>query len=1163
MAEFTHESTESQEEEELQEEVLDFAPAALDDSLPEVEDPLQEINLGTEEDPRPTFISALLKGPLKNELVALLQEFKDCFAWHYHEMPGLDRELVEHKLPIKEGYLPVKQARRRMSMDTELKVKEEIERLLKAGFIRPAIYADWLANIVPVLKRKTGAVRICVDYRNLNEASPKDEYPMPMADMLVDGAAHNQMLSFMDGNAGYNQIMMAEEDIHKTAFMCPGHIGAFEYTVMPFGLRNAGATYQRAMNSVFHDMIGHSLEVYIDDVVIKSPEEGNHMTNLRRAFLRMRRHKLKMNPKKCVFGVQAGNFLGFLVHQRGIEIDKNKAKSIVEALPPRNKKELQSLLGKINFLRRFISNSAGKIQPFSSLLRLKQEQTFKWEEQHQQAFEEIKHYLSNPPVLSPPKRGRPLKLYISASEVSIGSLLVQDNKEGKEQAVYYLSRTLTEVERKYSAIERLCLALYFTAVKLRHYMLPYTIYIIAKTDLIKYMLTRPMLRGRIGKWTLALTEFAFRYVPQKAVKGQAVADFLADHPGEEIENMDSLDIANADLLTRAHTCLNNPIYSVHLTPWKLYFDGSKTDITSEAGIVLEEPLGIRHCYSFQLDFQCTNNRVEYEALIIGLEMLVELGIQSVEILGDSMLVLKQIAGEYKCLSPSLAVYLVAARNLLTEFREATWEHIPREENFAANELAQVATGIQIPEDCVQRIIKIGKKSLPSVLARGMEIDVNSATITEDDWRNPIMTYLRYPTLPSEKKVRIMALNYLMWNEDLVRKSKDEVLLRCLRKKEYMKVMGETHEGICGAHQGGRKMCWLIRRYGYFWPTMMKDCINYSKGCESCQRHGPVQQAPSVPMNPVVKPWPFRGWAMDLIGKIYPASSQQHCFIIVATDYFTKWVEAKAVKSTTSQEIIIFIEEQIIQRFGIPESITTDRGSSFISREMLDMAEAFKFRLLQSTPYYAQANGQAESSNKVIINIIRKMLEKNPKQWHEKLSETLWAYRTSKREATAMTPYALTYGHDAILPMEIAVQSLRIAHQHDLVGEDYSQAMLLELEGLDASRIDTLNKLLAGKQAVSRAYNKRVRNKSFEEGEIVWRAVLPLGTHVAGYGKWSPTWEGPFIINQILGMGAYRLQDRDGEVHTAPINGKWLKKFYPTMWDSQAVQTDPGIDTGFN
>ncbi|CAL2266539.1 unnamed protein product [Prunus armeniaca] len=394
-------------------------------------------------------------------------------------MPRLDRGLVKHKLPIKEGYLPVKQARRWMSMETELKVKEEIERLVKAGFIRPAIFVDWLSNIALDLKRKTGAVRVYVDYRNLNKASPKYEYLMPMTAMLVDIVAHNQMLSFMGGNAGYNQIMVANEDIHKSVFMCPGHIGAFEYVVMPFDLKNARATYQRAMNSIFHDMAGHSLEVYIDDVVIKSPEKGNHVSNLKKAFLRMRQHKLKMNPMKCVFRVQAGNFLGFLVPQRGIEIDKNKAKSIIEALSPRNKKELQSLLGKINFFRR-------------------------WEEQHHQAFEEIKYYLSNSPVLPLPKRGRPLKL--------------------------------------------LCLALYFTAIKLRHYMLPFTIYIIANTNLIKYMLTRPMLKAELVNG------------PQKATKGQAVADFLVDHPREEIENVNSMDIANTDRLSRAHICLNNPIY---------------------------------------------------------------------------------------------------------------------------------------------------------------------------------------------------------------------------------------------------------------------------------------------------------------------------------------------------------------------------------------------------------------------------------------------------------------------------------------------------------------------------------------------------------------------------------------------------------------------------
>ncbi|CAL9004373.1 unnamed protein product [Prunus brigantina] len=162
--------------------------------------------LRDEEDPRPTFISALLEEPLRSEIITLLHEFESCFARHYHEMPGLDESRWNTSCLSKKVIFRSNKAGRRMSMDTELKDLRGL--------------------------------------RNLNDASPKDEYPMPMADMLVDGAAHNRMLSFMDGNAGYNRIMMAEEDIHKTAFMCPGHIGAFEYTVMPFGLRNAGATYR-------------------------------------------------------------------------------------------------------------------------------------------------------------------------------------------------------------------------------------------------------------------------------------------------------------------------------------------------------------------------------------------------------------------------------------------------------------------------------------------------------------------------------------------------------------------------------------------------------------------------------------------------------------------------------------------------------------------------------------------------------------------------------------------------------------------------------------------------------------------------------------------------------------------------------------------------------
>jgi hypothetical protein len=247
------------------------------DSNNENQDPLIEVNLGTEEEPRVTFMSRHLGPEEFARILEVLKKYKDCFACSYIELPGLDRKLVEHRLPIKTGFKPYQQAPRRMAPDIILKVKEEIERLVVANFIRPARYVEWLSNIVPVMK-KNGKLKICVDFRNLNNATPKDEYPMPMADLLVDGVAGYQILSMMDGHSGYNKIFIAEEDVHKIAFRCPGSIGTFEWIVMPFGLKNAGATYQRAMNSIFHDMLHKFMEVYIDDVVVKSQTfEENRM----------------------------------------------------------------------------------------------------------------------------------------------------------------------------------------------------------------------------------------------------------------------------------------------------------------------------------------------------------------------------------------------------------------------------------------------------------------------------------------------------------------------------------------------------------------------------------------------------------------------------------------------------------------------------------------------------------------------------------------------------------------------------------------------------------------------------------------------------------------------------------------------------------------------
>jgi hypothetical protein len=222
-------------------------------------DDLDEIDLGDGVIWRPTYVSCNLNAEHKEMMCELLREYTYWFVWDYTEMPALCWDLVEHQLPIKVEFRPYKQAMRSFKPEIVGKVKEEVDRLLRAGFIRPCRYTEWVSNIVPV-EKNTGKIWICVDFRDLNRITPKDEYPMPIADMLNDSVLGNKMISFLDGNAGYNQIFMAEKDVSKTAFRCPGFVRLFEWVVMTFGLKNAGATYQRAMNLIFHDLLGVLME---------------------------------------------------------------------------------------------------------------------------------------------------------------------------------------------------------------------------------------------------------------------------------------------------------------------------------------------------------------------------------------------------------------------------------------------------------------------------------------------------------------------------------------------------------------------------------------------------------------------------------------------------------------------------------------------------------------------------------------------------------------------------------------------------------------------------------------------------------------------------------------------------------------------------------------
>jgi hypothetical protein len=247
-----------------------------------------------------------------------------------------------------------------------------------------------------------------------------------------------------------------------------------------------------------------------------------------------------------------------------------------------------------------------------------------------------------------------------------------------------------------------------------------------------------------------------------------------------------------------------------------------------------------------------------------------------------------------------------------------------------------------------------------------------------------------------------------------------MLLKCLGEEQAKVVDQEVHDGICGAHQLAYKMNWLLWRAGFYWLTMMDDCIKYQKGCEACQRFENIQLAHAGVMNSIVKPWSFRGWGLDFLSEIHPGSSKGHRLILVAMDYFTKWTEAVPLRNMTHREVINFVQEHIIYQFGIPQTLTTDQGPSFMSHQFREFAESMKIQLLNSSLYYAQASGQAKASNKVLIKIIKKRIKGNPRRWHEKLSEVLWVHRTSRHGATKVTPFELVYGEEAVLPIEVSL-----------------------------------------------------------------------------------------------------------------------------------------------
>jgi hypothetical protein len=339
-------------------------------------------------------------------------------------MPGVPRELIEHALNVHLKATPKKQRLRRFAHDKREAIKREIAKLLAAGFIKKVIHPEWVANPI-LVKKKNNEWRMCVDYTDLNKHCPKDHFGLLRIDQVIDLTAGCVLLCFLDCYSEYPQIALKEEDQIKTVFITP--YGTYAYKTMSFGLKNAGATYQRAIQMCFVDQLHRNVEAYVDDVVIKTRDSDNLIADLEETFSSLHRFRWKLNPTKCVFGVPSGKLLGFIVSNRGIEANPVKITAITDMGAPATIKDVQKLTGCMAALNRFISRLRERGLPFFRLL--KRQDKFQWTEEAEQALQDLKNHLQSPSILTAPLPEEDLLLYIAATTHVVSSVIVVERGE--------------------------------------------------------------------------------------------------------------------------------------------------------------------------------------------------------------------------------------------------------------------------------------------------------------------------------------------------------------------------------------------------------------------------------------------------------------------------------------------------------------------------------------------------------------------------------------------------------------------------------------------------------------------------------------------------------------------------------------------------------------
>lgn len=1095
------------------------------------------------------------------QLAQLLIEFQEVFAKDDFDLGNFTA--VEHVIDTGDAR-PVKHRIRRTPACFAGEEEAHLKKMLEAGVIQEST-SDW-ASAPVLIKKRDGGVRWCIDYRALNDVTVKDLYPLPLIEDCLDVVAGSLLFSKLDANSAYWQVKVREEDRKKTAFITK--YGLYEHVRMGFGLTGAPGTYARAMNLVLRGLTWKTVLAFLDDIIVLGNCFSEHLKNLREVLQRFKDYGLKLKPRKCALFKQEVEFLGRKVGNNKLAITESDIQVVRDWPVPTSAKQVERFMGLANYHRGFIKDFSKLATP---LYAVTGKHNFQWTEEQDDAFNELKRALSEPPVLALPNQQDQFVLDTDASDKAIGGVLSQV-QAGKEQVIAYGSYALTKEQRRYCVTRKELLAVVRFTRQFRHYLLgrPF----IVRTDhaSLRWLTRFREPQGQLARWLEELSQYNM-VLQYRAGRDHGNADALSRLPHDEQclhfhdgARLGELPCGGCKYCAKAQQSWGSFQDSVDDVVLLVSGNGlnSNESIPGHQGKALHGkavPMTDHHVES--LDSAIGGPRstpmlvTDYgtgpvnhgSALFIThgyakdeiKPLLVDLG-GDVQRNGPAL-----VYGDTPTWLPEDPVDQADVTKLgqavdsipwsLQEMDECDLAEVHVVTRHTAKVKAQVGpSGSDLGKggtvgsgDIPQS--NTGQNQKPEPLQNntswGFSIsDLQDAQSKDEDlvlvreWfisqREPDQSVL-FRASPAAKyywlnRQKIELIDGVLYESAV--KTGDKLLI--LPQTLHETAIALHHDLPSSGHQGIQRTKERMREK-FAWYGLSKDVANYVSGCATCNQNKKSSRLGKRSMMEYQAGAPMERVHVDFLGPL-PRTAQGNEYVLMVVDQFSKWVECIPLPSQSAGDTARALVNGFFSRFGTPFQVFSDQGRNFDSKLFGELCKLLQIHKTRTTPYRPSANGQVERYNRTLMDAVRCFIGKSQNQWDVHIQQIAGALRSSVNRMTGFTANMLMLGREVNTPADIM-----FPHVSRELSSPSSYAQELTTKMQQAHKAARSIMKTASKR-MKRNYDLRVLERNYGVGDVVY--LLDTAALKGKCKKLCPPWKGPAVIVSKLTDFLFRVKLRN-------------------------------------